>query len=118
MRISREALRQALQERNANAGGFTGNDVTDLAQLYGVTPQSLRRRLGDFPGQGKSEREAPRLPLNENLRSPRYVRWVYGSLCRQAARFAMVSEEALVTAKTLTGLSGEPPMVGNNLLPK
>jgi hypothetical protein len=30
----------------------------------------------------------------------------------------MVSEEALVTAKTLTGLSGEPPMVGNNLLPK
>jgi hypothetical protein len=73
-----------------------------------------RRIKGNSEVEALVQREGPGLLLIENLRSPSYVRCVYGSLSRQGTRFARVTDQALVTAKTLTGLSEESPMVGNH----
>jgi hypothetical protein len=72
-----------------------------------------RRIKGNSEVEALVQREGPGLLLIENLRSPRYVRWVYGALSRQGSRFATVTDQALATAKVLTGLSEESPMVGN-----
>ncbi len=65
-----------------------------------------RRIRGNSEVEALVQREGPGLLLMENLRDPKYVRLVYGALGRQGERFAQVEEEALATAKTLTGLSG------------
>jgi hypothetical protein len=65
-----------------------------------------RRIRGNSEVEALVQREGPGLLLMENLRDPKYVRTVYGSLARQGTRFTHVKEGSLVTAKTLTGLSG------------
>lgn len=63
-----------------------------------------RRIRGNAEVKALVQREGPGLLLMENLRDRKYVRFVYGSLSRQGARFAQGGESALEAAKTLTGL--------------
>ncbi len=43
--IYREQVLRFLQEKQETEGGYTGNDLTILAELLHVTPQGLRKRL-------------------------------------------------------------------------
>ena len=43
--IYREQLLKFLQEQQETEGGYTGNDITKLAELLQVTPRGLRKRL-------------------------------------------------------------------------
>jgi hypothetical protein len=72
-----------------------------------------RRIRGNSEVEALVQREGPGLLLMENLREAKYVCFVYGTLARQGTRFAKVGGEALVAAKTLTGLSAGSPIAGN-----
>jgi len=43
--ISRESVLQLLQEKQHSAGGYTGDDIIEFAEIFGVTPRGLRRRI-------------------------------------------------------------------------
>jgi len=43
--ISREQVLTYLQEKQKSYGGYTGNDITELAEFLNVTSQGLNRRL-------------------------------------------------------------------------
>ena len=43
--INREQVLKFLQEKQENEGGYTGNDITKLAELLHVTSRGLRKRL-------------------------------------------------------------------------
>jgi hypothetical protein len=45
--ISREQVLIFLREKQESEGGYTGNDLTELAELLKVTPFGLRRRLAN-----------------------------------------------------------------------
>lgn len=63
-----------------------------------------RRIRGSAQVEGQVQREGPAMMMVENLRNPRYVREVYGSLARLGERFARVRNTTLREAKLLTGL--------------
>jgi hypothetical protein len=46
--IFREQVLRFLQKRQETEGGYTGNDLTNLAELLHVTPQGLRKRLSTW----------------------------------------------------------------------
>jgi hypothetical protein len=46
--IYRELVLKFLQEKQEINGGYTGNDLTALAELLNVTPQGLRKRLSTW----------------------------------------------------------------------
>lgn len=46
--IYREQVLRFLQEKQETEGGYTGNDLTRLAELLHVTPQGLRKRLSTW----------------------------------------------------------------------
>jgi len=46
--ISREQVLIFLREKQESEGGYTGNDLTELAKLLKVTPFGLRRRLANW----------------------------------------------------------------------
>jgi len=46
--ISREQVLNFLREKQESEGGYTGNDLTELANLLEVTPFGLRRRLANW----------------------------------------------------------------------
>jgi hypothetical protein len=46
--IYREQALRFLQEKQEINGGYTGNDLTSLAELFHVTPQGLRKRLSKW----------------------------------------------------------------------
>ena len=46
--ISREQVLIFLREKQESEGGYTGNDLTELAKLIIVTPFGLRRRLANW----------------------------------------------------------------------
>jgi hypothetical protein len=46
--ISREQVLRFLQEKQETEGGYTGNDLTTLAELLHVTPQGMRKRLSTW----------------------------------------------------------------------
>jgi len=46
--IYREQAMRFLQEKQEKNGGYTGNDLTALAELLNVTPQGLRKRLSTW----------------------------------------------------------------------
>jgi len=46
--IYREQVLRLLQEKQETEGGYTGNDLTRLAELLHVTPQGLRKRLSTW----------------------------------------------------------------------
>src|SRR4030042_2643900 len=46
--IYREQVLRFLQEKQETEGGYTGNDLTRLAELLHVTPQGLRKRLSKW----------------------------------------------------------------------
>ncbi|GFO96667.1 putative uncharacterized protein, partial [groundwater metagenome] len=46
--ISREQVLIFLGEKQESEGGYTGNDLTELAKLIKVTPFGLRRRLANW----------------------------------------------------------------------
>ncbi len=43
--ISRDKVLIFLREKQESDGGYTGNDLSELAKLLNVTPFGLRRRL-------------------------------------------------------------------------
>jgi hypothetical protein len=61
-----------------------------------------RRIRGMAQVEGQVQREGPAMMLIENLRGPRYVREVYGSLAGMAARFARVKSATVREAKKIT----------------
>src|SRR3990170_6459575 len=46
--ISREQVLNFLREKQESEGGYTGNNLTELAKLLRVTPFGLRRRLANW----------------------------------------------------------------------
>jgi hypothetical protein len=46
--IFREQVLRFLQKRQETERGYTGNDLTNLAELLHVTPQGLRKRLSTW----------------------------------------------------------------------
>ena len=46
--IPREYVLKFLQWKQESEGGYTGNDLTELAGLLGVTPRGLRIRLSTW----------------------------------------------------------------------
>ncbi len=43
--IPRELVLEFLQQKQDSAGGFTGDDIIEIATALEVTPRGLRRRL-------------------------------------------------------------------------
>ena len=46
--ISREFVFKHLKEKQDSAGGYTGDDIIKIANILGVTPRGLRRRLNNW----------------------------------------------------------------------
>jgi len=70
--IKREQVLQFLRLKQKSEGGFTGKDLTDLAELLGVTPRGLRWRLSNWIKTDKEfsqfiylGKERPSLTLSE-----------------------------------------------------
>jgi hypothetical protein len=72
--ISREQVLVYLQGKQESYGGYTGNDITELAQFFNVTSQGLNRRLAywiqndkEFSGFIYLGKEKPSITLSEFL---------------------------------------------------
>ncbi len=70
--ISREQVLIFLREKQESEGGYTGNDITELAKLLKVTPFGLRRRLANWKRGAKEfsnftylGKEKPSVTLSE-----------------------------------------------------
>src|SRR3972149_11687445 len=46
--IKRDYVLKFLRCKQESEGGYTGNDLTELAELLGVSPQGLRVRLSNW----------------------------------------------------------------------
>ena len=46
--IQRELVLVFLQQKQDSAGGFTGDDIIEIATALEVTPRGLRRRLNNW----------------------------------------------------------------------
>src|SRR3972149_829882 len=72
--ISREQVLSFLQIKQESHGGYTGNDITELAEFLNVTPRGLNRRLAYWIQNDKEfssfiylGKEKPSLTLSEFL---------------------------------------------------
>jgi len=73
-----------------------------------------RRIRGNSDVERQFQRDGPGMLMVQNLTHREYVRMVYGSLGQMATRFAKVSPENLMHAKSYMGGSRELSMVGNH----
>lgn len=46
--IKRKIVLEFLRLKQETEGGFTGTDLTDLAEILGVTPRGLRWRISNW----------------------------------------------------------------------
>jgi AcrR family transcriptional regulator len=46
--IKRKIVLEFLRLKQETDGGFTGTDLTDLAEILGVTPRGLRWRISNW----------------------------------------------------------------------
>ncbi len=72
--ISREQVLTFLQRKQESYGGYTGNDITELAEFLNVTPRGLNRRLAYWIQNDKEfssfiylGKEKPSITLSEFL---------------------------------------------------
>jgi hypothetical protein len=46
--ISRELVLELLRQKQDSSGGYTGDDIIEIATILGITPRGLRRRLKNW----------------------------------------------------------------------
>jgi hypothetical protein len=46
--IERDYVLKFLQNKQEVEGGYTGNDLTELAELFGVTSRGVRKRISNW----------------------------------------------------------------------
>ncbi len=75
--IKREQVLEFLRLKQETDGGFTGTDITDLAEILGVTPRGLRWRISNWIKTDKEfsqfiylGKEKPSLTLFEFFKRP------------------------------------------------
>ena len=72
--IERDYVLKFLQEKQETEGGYSGNDLTKLAEVLGVTSRGIRKRISNWKKNDKEfkqliylGKEKPSITLSEFL---------------------------------------------------